>query len=357
VFLWRIHEFSGLGTFFLTPQPTYHALTLRTIETSHLFLYYFGVAGAIIFGYAVLLLGRRPRAIDVALLALFVVAMAIAMERTHFLWVLCSWVFLRLAPTRSPRTVLQVVVTILLAMAIALPYYLAVGKWLGKTPSQYSNYIRIVADKSMRARSRPLRPGQARKGPAPTFTAPVVPASRSALIAPGGPFHRFSVLYMSVGAPLPTFNYVVVTGEPLRYGQMTLRPSFRLAERLRLIPGAETLSIYPDVPTPYPANAYTYLYEFFLDFGWLGVVVLPALLGWISGVAHARTSEAVSLSVWPLLLSQLQGMILWTPFANRFVTTVNVYMVVLLAASVAIMTWQAKRTAARAAPIDGNECG
>ncbi len=152
------------------------------------------------------------------------------------------------------------------------------------------------------------------------------------------------MFYLSVGAPLPTFNDVVLNPEPLRYGRMTLHPLFRLAERLRLIPGAEALSIYPDVPTPYPANAYTYLYEFYLDFGWPGVILLPALLGWLSAVAYRRTREASGLSAWPLVLCQLQGMILWTPFANRFVTTVNVYTVVLLVVGVMIAPRLARRS-------------
>jgi hypothetical protein len=341
VFLWRVDNYTGLMTFFHAPQPTYHALTDRAINTSHLFLYYFGVVGAIIFGYAVMLLGKRPRAIDLALLALFFVAMVIAMERTHFLWVLASWAFLRLAPVRGNRTLLQVVLTVGVVVAVALPYYLAVGNWIGKTPAAtYSNYVPIVAEK---AETTPDSEIPGRPGLVASAHSALTPP-RVSLIMPGGPFYRLSVLYIAVGAPLPTFNHVVVNPEALRYGRMTLHPIFRLAQRLRLIPGAESLPVYPDVPTPYPANAYTYLYEFYLDFGWLGVVVLPALLGWVSGVAYARTSETVGFSAWPLLLSQLQGMILWTPFANRFVSTVNVYMVVLLVAGVAITTFRTKGT-------------
>jgi hypothetical protein len=346
VFLWRVNNYTGLVNFFSEPQPTYHALTIRAIDTSYLFLYYFGIAGAIIFGYAVMLLGRRPRAIDLALLALFIVAMAIAMERTHFLWVLASWTFLRLAPVRGSRTLLEVALTVGVAMAVAAPFYLAVGKWIGKTPATYSNYIRIVAEE---ADAAPPPTGGRRSSR--TAARLAQRPSRLSLIMPGGPFHRLSVFYIAIAAPMPTFNHIVVNPEALRYGRMTLRPIFRLAERLRLIPGAEASSIYPDVPTPYPANAYTFLYEFYLDFGWIGVLMLPAVFGWVSGVSYARTSETVGISAWPLVLSQLQGMVLWTPFANRFVTTVNVYTVVLLVAGVAITTFRTNRRMACVTPV------
>ncbi len=173
IFLWRIDNYSGLLTFFRSPQPTYHALTLRKINTAHLFLYYFGIVGAILFGYAVLVLDRRPRAVDVALLALFVAAMAISMERTHFLWVVASWSFLRLAPARGDRTLLRVVLTVVVAMAVAAPFYLAVGRWLGKTPSTYSYFMQTVADKARTAPWESLRlevegcAGRWRGGPCP----------------------------------------------------------------------------------------------------------------------------------------------------------------------------------------------
>ena len=323
LFVWRVQQVEGMSAFFDAPIAVHRALTQRRIATSYLFLYYFGSVATILFGYRWLVLRRRPGTVDTVLQGLFVTAMAVSTERNQFLWCFASWVFLWLAPPvgdRGPGRVLTMAAAGALAGVV---FYLGVGDWLGKSPSNIQWALRVEA-----ARAGVAEPDLRPPGTPAEAAKVVLPAdveARLAYLLPGGPLYRVSVLYMAVAAALPSLDKGAREHPPTR-GALTLRPIFRAFVRLGLIRDTLSGATYDEVRTPYPSNAYTYLYEYYRDFGWPGILLLPACCGLLAGFAYQR-SAILPASVWPVLLSQLQAMTLWTPFQNRFVLTVSWYLV------------------------------
>jgi hypothetical protein len=333
-FLWQVHRTFGLAALAARPIDIHSALSDRTLGSSHLFLYYLGLAATVLFGYLSLTRRRRPTALDLLLLVLFVAAMAVSTERNHLLWGLACWLFLVTAPPAGDAHLGRLAAAAVAIGVLGVGFYVGAGEWLGKSAGNISGALIIEA-----APYDPTSPpGAATRlstpGAAPDINRDVDPRSRLRWILPGGPMHPFAVLYMSVAAALPSLDQGLRQHDR-SYGQLTFRPLFRTLSRLGLVQETLRLTSYEDVRTPYPANAYTYLYEHVRDFGVSGAVIFPALFGLLAGwlyatVTHARAGFS---AVW---LALIQGMVLWSPFQNRFVLTVSAYLVAALAVAAVV---------------------
>jgi hypothetical protein len=332
VFLWHVRQAVGLSTFLQHPMRVHNALTYRLIPSSHLFLYYVGVAATILYGYWLLARKWRPRACDLVLLALFLLAMALSTERNHFLWCLASWMFCYFLPPAGDRSLLRILSGGTIAAAIGVTFYLAVGAWLTKSPDNINDALVLTVQREQLRRHLPL---------SPEVLEPMQ------LLLRGGGLHRFAVLYMALGGTLPALDQAMTSPERT-YGALTFRPAMRLLARAGLVSDAMRGTTYEEVPTPYPSNAYTFLYEYYRDFGWTGALIFPALLGFLVGYGYRAASSGAG-TVWPVQLTQLQAMILWTPFQNRFVLTVSWYLCALLLIACLSGTFRAslRRLAAR----------
>jgi oligosaccharide repeat unit polymerase len=86
-------------------------------------------------------------------------------------------------------------------------------------------------------------------------------------------------------------------------GQKTFFPFYKWLHRLHLV-SQPTISVYGEfVHIPYPANVYTYLRNFYEDFGLLGVVLVPYGLGWvIAAIKDRATGFFPFLNAYVLLL-------------------------------------------------------
>lgn len=328
-FFWQVHRLFGIAAIITRPIDVHTALSDRTIGSSHLFLYHLGVAATILFGYLAVVARRRPALLDVALLALFLAAMAVSTERSHMLWALACWLFLLVSPPHGDARLGRLAGVAGAIGIVALTFYVAAGQWLGKSAINIANSLAIVAGAADPRTSPELRARLLSSGYVPDLAADVPPDSRLRVLLPGGALHHVSVLYMSVGAALPALDQGLRHHDS-SYGQLTFRPLFRVASRLGVVPDTLRLTSYEDVRTPYPANAYTYLYEHVRDFGLAGAVVFPGLFGLLAGWLYLRTASSPG-SHWAVWLAMTQGMILWSPFQNRFVLTVSAYLVAALA--------------------------
>jgi arylsulfatase A-like enzyme len=313
VFLSAVHRAYGLSVFFQLPLLVHNAISNRYISSSYLFPYYFGVAGTILFGYRLIVRRWRPGVADLLLLLGFVLAMALSTERNHFLWCLASWMFCCFLPPAGDRSLRRIVAGGVVAALIGISFYLGVGQWLNKSPENISETLRLIVEREKRLGH--LLPWL---------------DDRLFLLLPGGQLHRFAVLYVALGEPLPSLDQAIKSPERT-HGAMTFRPIVRALARAGLVTDVVSGSTYDEVPTPYPSNAYTFLFEPYRDFGWPGAIILPALLGLLLGYAY-RTSASRGGGPWALVLTQMQGMVLWAPFQNRFVLTVSWYICALLLA-------------------------
>lgn len=327
-FYWQVHTVLGLSALADSPMAVHNALSDRTIGSSHLFLYYLGVAAALLFGYLALFQRRHVRAVDVLLLVAFAVVMGASTERNHLLWTLVCWTFLLVAPPAGDARLGRILALGTAAVVFGVVFYVAAGGWLGKSAANLTNALILearLADPYLDdATEKRLRT----PGYLPDPDTDVPPESRLRWLLPGGAAHRLSPLYVSVAAALPTLDRGLAE-HPRTYGQLTFRPFIRPLSRLGLVPDTLSGTFYDDVRTPYPANAYTYLYEHCRDFGPAGAIIFPAAFGLLAGWIYRRT-QAKPGSYWTVWLAMLQAMILWSPFQNRFVLTVSAYLVAAL---------------------------
>jgi oligosaccharide repeat unit polymerase len=110
--------------------------------------------------------------------------------------------------------------------------------------------------------------------------------------------------YWYLASPIAALNEFLAAG-PGGYelGQNTFLPLYKWLHQFHLAP-APDVSIYAEwVFIPHAANVYTYLRNFYEDFGLLGVAVIPYGLGWLLAALHepARRSFAC-LNLYVILL-------------------------------------------------------
>lgn len=130
----------------------------------------------------------------------------------------------------------------------------------------------------------------------------------------------FLTAYHYIAANFPAFNNLLQEGEQNHtFGVLTFRPIFRALSFL--LPGMVDLPSdnAPFTQTPFLTNTYTFLREFYVDFGIIGTIVFPWLIGALASLLYI----AFSIKGGPglLLLTGLVSMwIVFSPFANQFVT-------------------------------------
>jgi oligosaccharide repeat unit polymerase len=98
-------------------------------------------------------------------------------------------------------------------------------------------------------------------------------------------------LFWYVASPLAAFNEFL-TGFDGRhhFGQYTFFPFYKWLYRFHLAPEAD-ISVFGEfVLIPYAANVYTYLRNFYEDFGMIGVVTAPYVLGLATSALRARAA-------------------------------------------------------------------
>jgi oligosaccharide repeat unit polymerase len=96
-------------------------------------------------------------------------------------------------------------------------------------------------------------------------------------------------LYWYIASPLAAFNDFLTTfNGAYEWGQNTFFPVYKWLCRFHLVHEAEIALYGEKVYLPFMANVYTYLRNFYEDFGLLGVVVAPYLLGWATAAVRLR---------------------------------------------------------------------
>jgi oligosaccharide repeat unit polymerase len=99
-------------------------------------------------------------------------------------------------------------------------------------------------------------------------------------------------LYWYVASPLAAFNEFLNSFDGRHHlGEYMFFPLYKWLCRFHLAPESN-LSVYGEfVLVPYAANVYTYLRNFYEDFGMLGVAVAPYVLGWAVSALKAQAGR------------------------------------------------------------------
>jgi len=133
-------------------------------------------------------------------------------------------------------------------------------------------------------------------------------------------------LYWYLASPLAALNEFV-TGADTGYhlGQNMFFPLYKWLCRLGLAPETEMVPYGEMVYIPYAANVYTYMRNFYEDFGIFGVAVVPYALGWAACAIRTRAG-----TYFPLLnlYLVLLAFIVFS-FYNYFLFSNQVYLQVL----------------------------
>ncbi len=133
-------------------------------------------------------------------------------------------------------------------------------------------------------------------------------------------------LYWYIASPLAAFNDFLTTFNGVyEWGQNTFFPIYKWLCRFGLAQQAE-VSVYGEKTyLPYLANVYTYLRNFYADFGLLGVALAPYALGWLTAAVQQRARRYVHyLNLHIVLLT----FILFS-FYNFFLSSNQIYLQIL----------------------------
>ncbi len=133
-------------------------------------------------------------------------------------------------------------------------------------------------------------------------------------------------LYWYIASPLAAFNDFLTTFNGVHeWGQNTFFPLYKWLCRFGIAQQAE-VSVYGEkVYLPYLANVYTYLRNFYADFGLLGVALAPYALGWLTAAVQCQARRYVHyLNLYIVLL-----MFILFSFYNSFLSSNQIYLQIL----------------------------
>ena len=133
-------------------------------------------------------------------------------------------------------------------------------------------------------------------------------------------------LYWYAASPLAAFNeWLSGFNGDYELGQNTFFPLYKWLCKFHLAPEPD-ISVYGEfVFIPYVANVYTYLRNFYEDFGILGVAVAPYLLGWLTAAVRGPARTGLHyLNLYVILLA-----FLLFSFYNYFMVSNQIYLQIL----------------------------
>lgn len=132
--------------------------------------------------------------------------------------------------------------------------------------------------------------------------------------------------YWYLAGPLAAFNEFVTTfvGD-LQWGRSMFLPAYKWLCRFHLVQAVEINYYGEKVLVPYMSNVYTYLRNFYEDFGILGVAIVPYLLGWAIAAVRVQARRCFSfLNLYLVLL-----LFLFFSFYNYFLSSNQIYLQIL----------------------------
>ncbi len=241
---------------------------------------------------------------------------------TYFTYVLSAGARLTLAKL----TILTAAVLLSLGS-----YFLLVGVWQGKTPTNLNVEVRIptLEVESRAAKTARTATGQPQSPGAPA--APIeVEATPAWVTQLQDSLRGTSTIYLYATASYAALDVLLANPQPRTFGRQAIYPLGRLLERLGIVSGMPP-GIPPFVPLGLTSgqdvsfNAYTFLYYPVSDFGPAGALVYAAAIGLMTGIIYGVFSRNRRSAFWLMTMGHICAALVLTVFINKFNNTASWY--------------------------------
>jgi oligosaccharide repeat unit polymerase len=276
-FLWAIQRSMGLSTYLTSASDIREAMGLGDLAEGLKPLNWLNVANVVLCGfYLMILRGKRRKSIWVVLV-LSLMATLIMEDRQRFFYAVL-WASFVLAYSRK-WTRREMLFAASGVVAVLLIQFLAVATWLGKVTE---NNPGLVAAANV-----------------------------------SETFHPLLTPYIYLTANFPALQEYISSSPERTNGALSFYPVVRAAQLID--PSVRLPQVIGDFyAVPFDFNTFTWLYNFYTDFGVAGVVAGPWLVGLLSGLAYSRMRY--SMSFYALYVSGLLSFgFAFSCFTNQFV--------------------------------------
>ncbi|MCL4849515.1 MAG: oligosaccharide repeat unit polymerase [Acidobacteria bacterium] len=332
-YVWAVVDALGWRAFD-RPGDLRIALGEYVVPSRYLFLQFLCVVAPIV-AMALHFTGTRLRPGVWAVVALAALSTWITTDRTQFFIVVLTTYFMYVL-TASRRLTFVRLAGITAATGVGLAaYFLAVGLWLGKTPSNLGAEVQF-----------PGRPGaEARAGGAPdglTAAPGQGPGEGGAVEAPEARseppawllnnLRRVSTLYLYSTGSYSALDRLLYADGRRTGGVHVVYPVARLLKRAGLIDRPLPSDIAPFIHLGLTRgrdiefNGYTFLYYPISDFGPAGGLVYAAGVGLLAGFIYGRYRQTRLSPFWLVTMGHLSTALVLTVFVNKFSNTAAWYM-------------------------------
>lgn len=294
------------------------AMTDRTLPGSFYWLVYFCIAAPLL-AIVCRVSGTRLKRIILLPSVLCALALWPTTDRNLFFMLVlaATWIVLYRFP--QLRLMRYLGILALSALLLALNFSI-LGWWVGKTPKNLGVQLALQGNFPEVAVSS------------------VTPSKAAGVVKPLPPaLQKLSTIYVYATGAFPALARTLAQEPDYSMGERTLFPVLRFLQRVGLIHGALppaidefTLISEEGSPVELRVNSYTFLRPFFEDFGVPGALLLPLLLGLLTGVVYEHLRRNRSSPVALALIGQIGMALSLSTFTNKFSDTGTWYVAVLL---------------------------
>ena len=132
--------------------------------------------------------------------------------------------------------------------------------------------------------------------------------------------------YWYIAGPMAAFNeFITNFSGDHQWGRSMFLPLYKWLSRFHLVQEIEVNYYGEKVLVPYMSNVYTYLRNFYEDFGVLGVAIIPYVLGWASAAIREKARRHFQyLNLYLVLL-----LFILFSFYNYYLSSNQIYLQIL----------------------------
>lgn len=252
-FLWDVQTYMGLASYLVAPSEVRGAMGLGDLAEGLKPLNWLNVANVVLCAFYVMILRGKRRKYVWSVLIVSLLATLIMEDRQRFFYALL-WTSFVLAYSRK-WTKGELIRAASIVCIVLVIQFLAVAAWLGKVTENNPVLVNVA-------------------------NVPEV-------------FHPLLMPYVYLTGNFPALQEYISTTPQRMGGAMTFYPAFRAAQLI--LPTLKLPEVIGDFyAVPFDFNTFTWLYNFYADFGVAGAVIAPGLFGLFSGLAYFRMRKSMS---------------------------------------------------------------